>query len=143
MENFTPITATIGGLMIGFAATVLLWTNGKISGISGILAGALFSTAQEGRWRFAFLLGLLLAGVAYPVLWGSEIAIETQAGPVLTVVAGLLVGYGTRLGSGCTSGHGICGIARFSMRSIVATAVFIGSGVVTVFLAGFFNGGAV
>jgi uncharacterized membrane protein YedE/YeeE len=141
MENFTPITAVIGGLLIGLAASVLLWTNGKISGISGILAGSLFSFTPEGSWRWAFLLGLVGAGVFYPLLAGQAIEIETQAGPLITVLAGFLVGFGTRLGSGCTSGHGICGIARFSLRSIVATAVFVGAGVITVFTVALVGGG--
>jgi hypothetical protein len=141
MENFTPVTAIIGGLLIGLAASVLLWTNGKISGISGILAVSLFSFAQDSSWRLAFLFGLVGAGVFYPMLMGHGIAIETQAGPVITIVAGLLVGFGTRLGSGCTSGHGICGIARFSIRSIVATGVFIGAGMITVFAVGLVSGG--
>ena len=140
MENFTPVTAIIGGLLIGLAASVLLWTNGKISGISGILGSSLFAFGQESDWRLAFLFGLLGAGVAYPILSGQVIEIETQAGPIVTIVAGLLVGFGTRLGSGCTSGHGICGIARFSIRSVVATAVFIGSGVITVFVVSLLAG---
>lgn len=142
MENFTPITAIMGGLLIGAAASVLLWTNGKIGGISGILAGTIFSFGQDGNWRAAFMLGLISAGILYPLLAGQGMEIETQAGPLVTIAAGLLVGFGTRLGSGCTSGHGICGIARFSLRSIVATVVFIGSGVVTVFVVGLLSGGA-
>ncbi len=143
MENFTPGTAIIGGLLIGLAASVLLWTNGKISGISGILAGSLFTFSQDGFWRLAFVAGLLSAGFIYPLVSGEGLAIENQAGPVVTVVAGLLVGFGTRLGSGCTSGHGICGIARFSIRSIVATIVFIGAGVITVFVVRLIEGGGV
>jgi uncharacterized membrane protein YedE/YeeE len=142
MENFTPASAIIGGLLLGLAASLLLWTNGKISGISGILAGSLFSFEQDSNWRLAFLLGLIVAGVIYPMLTGHGMVIETQTGPLLTIVAGLLVGFGTRLGSGCTSGHGICGIARFSMRSIIATVVFMGAGVITVFTVGLVSGGS-
>jgi uncharacterized protein len=141
MENFTPVTSIIGGLLIGLAASVLLWTNGKISGISGILAGSLFTFSQDGFWRLAFMAGLLGAGIIYPLMTGDGITIETQAGPIITVLAGLLVGFGTRLGSGCTSGHGICGIARFSVRSIVATITFIGAGVITVFVVNLVEGG--
>ncbi len=132
MENFTPVSAIAGGLLIGLAATIALWANGRIVGISGILAGTLFPRHGDIAWRWLFLLGLLCGGLLYSLLTGQAAALELRASPGMTVVAGLLVGFGTRLGSGCTSGHGICGIARFSRRSFAATLTFIVAGIITV-----------
>ena len=134
MENFTPISALVGGALIGLSAVIMLAGNGRIAGISGILGGAISSRGEERRWRLLFLAGLLLATLAYQFISSTPIAIETQASPELLVVAGLLVGFGTRLGSGCTSGHGICGIARFSKRSFAATATFMLFGFITVYV---------
>jgi len=137
MTAFTPWSALLGGAMIG-AAALLLWVSiGRIAGISGILAGALFPSgvdrASERSWRAVFLLGLplgaLLAGWAQG---GLEVAISTE--PLGIVVAGLLVGFGTQLGNGCTSGHGVCGIGRGSRRSIAATLTFMASGGASVFV---------
>ena len=137
MTAFTPWSALLGGAMIG-AAALLLWVSiGRIAGISGILAGALFPSgvdrAAERSWRAVFLLGLplgaLLAGWAQG---GLEVAISTE--PLGIVVAGLLVGFGTQLGNGCTSGHGVCGIGRGSRRSIAATLTFMASGAASVFV---------
>ena len=134
MENFTPLSALIGGSFIGFSAVIMLAGNGRIAGISGILGGAISSRGEERRWRVLFLAGLLLATLLYQFISSSPITIETQASPEFLVVAGLLVGFGTRLGSGCTSGHGICGIARFSGRSFAATATFMLFGFITVYV---------
>lgn len=134
MENFTPVSAIVGGLLIGAAAAFMLWANGRIAGISGILGGILFPVKSEIAWRILFLGGLLAASLSYVFFSGAALLISEQSTPVLTAVAGLLVGIGTRMGSGCTSGHGICGIARFSKRSFLATVVFISTGVATVFL---------
>lgn len=134
MENFTPVSALIGGVLIGSAAILMLWTNGRIAGISGILGGILFPVKSEVSWRILFVAGLLFASVAYMFFTGATLPISEQVSPVLTAVAGLLVGVGTRMGSGCTSGHGICGIARFSKRSILATIVFMATGIATVFV---------
>ena len=134
MENVTPISALVGGALIGLSAVIMLAGNGRIAGISGILGGAISSRGEERRWRLLFLAGLLLATLAYQFISSTPIAIETQASPELLVVAGLLVGFGTRLGSGCTSGHGICGIARFSKRSFAATATFMLFGFITVYV---------
>jgi uncharacterized membrane protein YedE/YeeE len=112
----------------------MLAGNGRIAGISGILGGAISSRGEERRWRVLFLAGLLLATLLYQFISSSPITIETQASPEFLVVAGLLVGFGTRLGSGCTSGHGICGIARFSKRSFAATATFMLFGFITVYV---------
>jgi uncharacterized membrane protein YedE/YeeE len=133
MENFTPISAIMGGLLIGTAAMLTLWTNGRIAGISGILSGAMFPKQQDTLWRLLFIDGLLLGGAVYAIASGG-LEVITQASPLMTVIAGLLVGFGTRMGSGCTSGHGICGIARFSQRSFVATGTFMLAGFITVYL---------
>lgn len=133
MDHFTPWSSLMGGILIGCAVTGMLLLNGRITGISGILSQAIFNSKERG-WRICFLGGLLLAGFL------GRIWISPQELPVIEVsttdlvYAGLLVGFGTRLGSGCTSGHGICGIARLSKRSLIATAVFMLAGVVTVFL---------
>ena len=133
MENFTPISAIMGGLLIGTAAMLTLWTNGRIAGISGILSGAMFPKQQGTLWRLLFIAGLLLGGAVSAIASGG-LEVITQASPLMTVIAGLLVGFGTRMGSGCTSGHGICGIARFSQRSFVATGTFMLARFITVYL---------
>jgi len=134
MENFTPLNAVLGGLLIGVAATLMLWTSGRIAGISGILTGVLLPNKADTPWKAIFLAGLLLGPIGVILVSGRELEITVQATPLLSIIAGLLVGFGTRLGSGCTSGHGICGIARFSRRSFLATAVFMGCAIVTVFI---------
>ena len=134
MENFTPVSGLIGGLLIGLAAALLLLLNGRISGISGIVGGLLVSKSSDAGWRVVFVAGLLLGAFAYMLAAGGTIPVQMQASLPVLVVAGLLVGFGTRLGSGCTSGHGVCGIARLSKRSIAATATFFGVAILTVFL---------
>jgi uncharacterized membrane protein YedE/YeeE len=133
MDHFTPISAAIGGGLIGLSALWLMLLTGRAAGIPGIAPNALVGTQNSG-WRYAFLIGL----VAAPVVWVAgggafaEPAMPASWGVVLA--AGLLVGFGTRLGNGCTSGHGVCGIARFSPRSIVATVTFMLAGFVVVAL---------
>ncbi len=134
MENFTPLSGLVGGLLIGLAVTMLLLLNGRIGGISGIVGGLLTLKAPEVGWRAAFVVGLLVGAFTYMVATGNADIVTVQATPLAIVVGGLLVGFGTRLGSGCTSGHGLCGLARFSRRSVVATAVFFGVAILTVFL---------
>jgi uncharacterized protein len=134
MENFTPISGLIGGLVIGLAAALLLLLNGRISGISGIVGGLLAANRSDAGWRAAFVAGLLLGAFAYMLATDGAMLVSMQASLPVLVVAGLLVGFGTRLGSGCTSGHGVCGIARLSRRSIVATSVFFVVAMLTVFL---------
>ena len=134
MENFTPASGLIGGLLIGLAAVLLLLLNGRISGISGIVGGLLAPKTSDAGWRVVFVVGLLLGASIYMLATGGAIAMRMQASLPVLVVAGLLVGFGTRLGSGCTSGHGLCGMARLSKRSIVASAVFFGVAMLTVFL---------
>lgn len=130
---FTPWTALGGGVLIGAAASLFVLLNGRIAGISGLLASVLEPAAEGRGEKLLFLLGLLMA----PLLWGlfgALPAMEFQSGWVGLLVAGLLVGVGTRYGAGCTSGHGVCGIARLSPRSIVATLVFMAAGFATVFV---------
>lgn len=141
MENFTPLTALLGGLLIGSAATLTLWANGRIAGISGILSGVIVPRGRDAIWRLLFVLGLLSGALAYALLRGQPTPLDLQVGPGLTIVAGLLVGFGTRLGSGCTSGHGICGLARFSRRSFTATLTFMLVAIITVFVMRHLIGG--
>ncbi|WP_047864649.1 YeeE/YedE family protein [Rubrobacter aplysinae] len=132
MENFTPFSGLAGGMLIGLAAAILLLMNGRISGVSGILGSLLTPQGSEVGWRAAFAGGLVLGAAGYLIATDGS-AVEIQASLPVLVVAGLLVGFGTRLGSGCTSGHGVCGIARLSWRSISATAVFFAVASLTVF----------
>ena len=136
VENFTPVSGLIGGLLIGLATAVMMLLNGRIAGISGIVGGLLARNGSEVGWRAVFVVGLLLGAFVYMLATGGALPVRVEASLPVMVVAGLLVGFGTRLGSGCTSGHGISGIARLSRRSIVATLVFVGSAIVTVFLTG-------
>ena len=132
-SNFTPWTAAGGGLLIGVAAAVLVLFNGRIAGISGILGGLFRAQRGDAAWRVAFLAGL----VAAPVLYGLFAVLPSptiDASESTLVVAGLLVGIGSRYGGGCTSGHGVCGISRLSPRSLIATATFMAAGFVIVYL---------
>jgi len=134
--NFTPLSALLGGALIGAAAVLLLLFNGRIAGVSGI-AGRLLDAdihrrRDEVAWRVLFLVGLMIGAGAYDLWRPVTIQIEDSVG--LLTLAGLLVGFGTQLGSGCTSGHGVCGIARLSPRSIAATLVFMASAMITVFI---------
>lgn len=131
MEQFTPISSLIGGVLIGLAATGMLLLNGRITGISGILSQAMFSSKERG-WRVMFLLGLLISGIGYGYWSKASADFTIEASEGMLIAAGLLVGFGTRLGSGCTSGHGICGLARLSKRSLAATVVFMASAMATV-----------
>lgn len=137
---FTPWSSLAGGLVIGLAAALLILVNGRIAGISGILAGVFTKPNLANGWRIAFLGGLLAA----PALWliaYEGLTIQVDADYPVLVIAGLLVGLGTRYGSGCTSGHGVCGISRLSIRSLVATLCFMGAGFLTVYLVRHLIGG--
>ena len=133
----------LGGLMIGAAAAVLLWVNGRVAGVSGIATGAVNQRGEERAWRLVWLVALVTGGLVATLL-GGGVAYEPRAGfpQVLLLLAGLLVGFGTRYGSGCTSGHGICGISRLSPRSLVATGVFMLTGMLAVFAVRHLWGGA-
>lgn len=134
MEDFTPVSGLVGGLLIGLAVTLLLLLNGRLAGISGIVGGLLAPAGRETGWRAAFVIGLLAGVLVYVVATGDGSLVSVGASLPTVVAGGLLVGFGTRLGSGCTSGHGLCGVARFSRRSVAATAVFFGVAMLTVFL---------
>lgn len=134
MADFTPVPSLIGGLLIGASASLLLLGLGRIAGVCGILGSLLdVPRAPDAGWRTAFILGLAFAGLVGFAVWPGSVTSATASPPML-VLAGLLVGYGTRLGNGCTSGHGVCGIARGSIRSIVATCTFMLTGAITVFV---------
>lgn len=129
-------SAFAGGVLIGIASLLLFWCNGRIAGISGILGGLLERVPDsEQLWRIFFLLGLLLGGWLVVLITGQALPVHLQVNEKLMIAAGLLVGFGSRLGSGCTSGHGVCGIGRLSRRSITATLIFMGSGMVTLYIA--------
>jgi uncharacterized membrane protein YedE/YeeE len=131
--SFTPVSALIGGMIIGVAVALLVLLNGRIAGISGIVGGLLRPAAGDVAWRLAFIAGLILAPVLFiAVSRAPTVAIDTDY-PML-VLAGFLVGIGTRYGGGCTSGHGVCGVSRLSPRSIVATLAFMAAGFATVFI---------
>jgi uncharacterized protein len=136
MTSFAPVSGLIGGVLIGLAAIILMLTIGRIAGVCGIVVNAMTASDAAGRlWRMAFILGLPLGALLVTALglkdWSS---ITFPATMPTTVMAGLIVGVGATVGSGCTSGHGICGLARFSMRSVVATVTFMATGVATVFI---------
>ena len=134
MENFTPFTALAGGALIGLAASLLLLMNGRIAGIGGIAAGLLRPEKREFGWRAAFIGGLIAGPILYGAATGEMMSISVLSPTPLLIAGGLLVGFGSRLGSGCTSGHGVCGIGRFSRRSIMATGTFMVAAFITVFL---------
>src|SRR5689334_5696148 len=140
MDNFTPVSAAIGGALIGLSAVLLMVFTGRIAGISGIFAGLINPQTTDRAWRAAFIGGLVAASLAAALL--DHVPTPRMPGSYITVViGGLLVGFGTRLGSGCTSGHGICGIARLSPRSIVATGVFMMAAIIVVALTHHVFGG--
>jgi len=145
MENFTPISSLLGGMLVGVSATIMLLLHGRITGISGIVGGALDpqTSVPERSWRLIFMVGLLFGAVPLLFLTPQLFEVSITRSPIAVVLAGVLVGLGTRLGSGCTSGHGVCGISRLSGRSLVATATFISTGALTVFVVRTFFGGVV
>lgn len=130
---FTPATALAGGVLIGISAGLMMLLNGRIAGISGILGGLLRPVAGERAWRLAFLAGLVAAPAAYALV-ATLPPVQVEAGYPVLVIAGLLVGAGTRFGAGCTSGHGVCGLSRLSWPSLVATLCFMATGFASVFV---------
>ena len=132
-QAFTPWTSLTGGLLIGLAAALFVLLNGRIAGISGVLGGLLRPLRGDIGWRVAFIAGLILAPSAYRMVAALP-APRIDASTAMLVLAGLLVGVGTRYGSGCTSGHGVCGLSRLSVRSLAATLTFMGAGFATVFV---------
>jgi uncharacterized membrane protein YedE/YeeE len=142
MEHFTPITSLAGGLLIGLASAGMLVLNGRIAGISGITGGALKLAKGDSLWRLLFVAGLLVGGFAYHAFAPGAFAMTLERSSAALVAAGLLVGFGTQMGNGCTSGHGICGLSRFSVRSLVAVVAFMATAAATVFVVTRVFGGA-
>lgn len=126
--------ALAGGVLIGLSATLLLWLNGRVAGVSGILNGVLFPKKGDVSWRAMFLLGLVVAAGLYMAFVPGAPVPRTDFSRVALVVAGLLVGFGTRMGNGCTSGHGVCGLGRLSMRSLAAVLTFMATAIATTFV---------
>lgn len=141
MENFTPVSATLGGALIGLSAALLWLADGRVAGISGIVGGLLSPRVGDIGWRIAFLAGLIGAPVIYTLITGGPPRVVVSASVSTLIAAGLLVGFGTRLGGGCTSGHGVCGLARMSRRSMVATVLFMAAAAVTVLITHHTPGG--
>ncbi len=141
MENFTPYSALAGGALIGVAAVLFMTLNGRIAGISGIVGNLTVPTSGDIAWRLAFTVGLIAAPACYLLLGGQipPTVFQVSTGPL--IVAGLLVGFGSQVGNGCTSGHGVCGMARLSKRSIAATMTFMVTAAVTVFIVRHVVGG--
>jgi uncharacterized membrane protein YedE/YeeE len=132
-NNFTPWTALTGGALIGVASALFVLFNGRIAGITGIMGGLIRPKARDISWRVAFILGLIMAPIVWQ-LFSPIPTIDIEANNTLLAIAGLIVGISTRYGSGCTSGHGVCGISRLSPRSIIATLAFMGTGFLTVYV---------
>ena len=142
MQSFTPFSALVGGALIGLSASLFLLTHGRVAGISGILGGLFRRHAPDRDVRVAFLAGLFLAGIAIRALVPAAFDSGFVPSLPLALVAGLLVGFGTQMGSGCTSGHGVCGLSRLSARSLVATLTFMAAGFATTFVVRHLIGGA-
>src|SRR5664279_5424042 len=132
MTNFTPLSAAFGGALIGLSAVLLMLLTGRIAGISGIFGGLLNPGSHDKGWRIAFIAGLILAPLLAGWFGHAMPTPQLPASWAVIIAAGLLVGFGTRLGGGCTSGHGICGVARLSVRSIAATGIFMTTAIATV-----------
>ncbi|MBJ75370.1 MAG: YeeE/YedE family protein [Sandaracinus sp.] len=141
MENFMPLASALGGLLIGVASAMMLVLNGRIAGISGITGGVLKLQSGETVWRALFVAGLLVGGFAYHAFAPDAFAIEIDRSTGALLAAGVLVGIGTQMGNGCTSGHGICGLSRFSPRSLVAVLTFMATAAATVAAVSHFFGG--
>jgi len=133
MENFTPLASLLGGVLIGISVSIMILINGRVAGISGIIGSISSAHKADIPWRVAFILGLVVSPFVY-MLFSQPPAVNLAVSDLQILIAGALVGLGSRFGSGCTSGHGVCGIARLSTRSIVATLIFISAGIVTVYM---------
>ena len=143
MDSFTPIASTLGGMLVGLAAAGLLMFHGRIAGISGIAGGIFRRQPGDVTWRIMFLVGLFTAGVLGSWVYPEAYRVGIDRSSLALIAAGLAVGIGTQLGSGCTSGHGVCGIGRLSKRSTVATISFMATAAITVFVVNEILGGAV
>ncbi|KHE00957.1 hypothetical protein NL54_13040 [Pantoea stewartii] len=138
VNTFTPVQSLCGGVLIGTAAGLLIFLCGRIAGISGIIGGLFRLHTAESFWKLAFLTGMILSSVL-AVLTGFMPDISLEASPARLIAAGLLVGFGARFGSGCTSGHGVCGLSRLSVRSLTATLVFMAAAIATVYISNLFS----
>lgn len=136
MAQFTPFLSFFGGILVGCAVWILIYFCGRIAGVSGILGGLLSSDTSDRGWRLAFLAGIVASPILYDQFSPLSVSDEISAPWAIVILAGLLVGIGSRYGSGCTSGHGVCGLSRLSPRSLVATSTFMGTAFVTVWLMG-------
>ena len=143
MQNFTPLMSLAGGIIIGCAALLLLVSIQRIAGISGIIGGLFPVIRQDLPWRLFFVAGLLLGGFVLAAVYPNSLAINLTYSTPALVVAGLLVGFGSRLGNGCTSGHGICGLGRLSSRSMIAVVTFMVTGIISAVMVGQIFGGAI
>ncbi|MBU1212762.1 MAG: YeeE/YedE family protein [Alphaproteobacteria bacterium] len=142
MTEFTPISAVVGGVLIGLGAVMAMGLMGRIAGMSGIVAGTVFSSsAGEWSWRVAFLAGMVAAPTFYTLAMGHSPEFEMPGTTMLNIVSGLIVGVGVTFAAGCASGHGVCGLARLSPRSIVATSIFMAVAIATVFVTRHVIGG--
>ena len=139
MEHFTPFASLIGGIIIGLATSLVLVSHGRIAGISGIAGGILKLQPGDTTWRMLFVSGLVVGGFLYALVWPSAFAVEIDRSIPTLIGAGLLVGVGTQMGNGCTSGHGICGLSRFSARSLVAVMTFLSTAAAAVALMNLFG----
>lgn len=142
MENFTPVASTIGGLLIGLSASLMLLLHGRIAGISGIVGGLLKPRAGDVSWRLLFVAGLVVGGTLFALIWPAALSDTLMRSPQAVIAAGLLVGFGVRMGNGCTSGHGVCGLTRFSPRSGAAVVTFMTTGAITAYVTQQLLGGA-
>ena len=141
MENFTPVAALVGGVLIGLGAVALMAFSGRIAGIAGIAGGLFGARGGDIVWRIAFIVGLIAGPGAVLVLGGTPPSVQIDASLAMVVAGGLLVGFGSRLGNGCTSGHGVCGLARLSPRSAVATLTFMAAAIAVVVIVRHVIGG--
>jgi uncharacterized membrane protein YedE/YeeE len=140
MTEFRPLSSLAGGAVIGVSATLLLWLDGRVAGISGIVGGLLRRQPVEAAWRVAFVAGLLAGGGVLRFVAPASVAFMLTRSTTTLIVAGLLVGFGTQLGNGCTSGHGVCGLSRGSRRSLAATLTFMATGMATAFVVRLLGG---
>jgi uncharacterized membrane protein YedE/YeeE len=141
MTEFTPVQSLLGGTLIGLSAVLLLVLHGRIAGITGVLSGLLPPVARDTDWRIAFLGGMIAAPLVYILAFGAAPALASPVSEPALVIGGVIVGAGVSLGSGCTSGHGVCGLARFSPRSLVAVLCFMSTAAITVFISRHVLGG--
>jgi uncharacterized protein len=143
LSEFTPIASLVGGVIIGLASLTLLLSSGRIAGVSGIFGGFLHFTKTDTLWRFMFLLGLLSGGLVLGEFLPQSLDIQLNYSAAAVMLAGLLVGIGSRMGNGCTSGHGVCGVGRLSPRSLVAAVTFLVTGAIAAVLVARFFGGVI